>query len=337
MQKLILGYVTNKALPGFTAEDGQKLTHINLAFGVIRDGLLCMHGLSNIGELSRIRSDNPNLKVVLSVGGWGAGGFSNMAKTVKGRIAFAGSCARVVDRYHLDGIDIDWEYPCIDAAEIDADPADKETFTLLLQSLRDALGSERIVSIAAGAGPYFCENTQIDQVSQICDYVQLMTYDIRSGFCKEAGHHTCLYTAQGDRFNGSAQSTVEDFFCHGVPKERMILGAAFYARRWEGVPDVNHGLHQPAKTVGMGGPHYRELVDRFINRFTRYWDEQAQAPWLFDGSTLISYDDPQSLRAKCAYIKRENLLGIMYWEHGCDPTRELLGVLAEELGVNCGR
>jgi len=333
-KKWILGYVMNRALPGFTAEDGQKLTHINLAFGVIREGLLHMGGLPDIAELPRIRGDNPGLRVVLSVGGWGAGGFSDTAKTEQGRKKFAESCARVADQHRLDGIDIDWEYPCIADAEIDADPADKETFTLLLQALRDVLGPERILSIAAGAGPYFCENTQMDQVARICDYVQLMTYDIRSGFCDEAGHHTCLYTAEGDRFDGSAQSTVEDFARHGVPKERMVLGAAFYSRRWEGVPNVNHGLHQPAKTMGLGGANYGELVSKYFNNpaFVRYWDEKAQAPWLFDGSTFISYDDPRSLRAKCDYIKQENLLGIMYWEHGCDPTRELLGVLAEELG-----
>jgi len=62
-------------------------------------------------------------------------------------------------------------------------------------------------------------------------------------------------------------------------------------------------------------------------------EKKLMLGWLFGGSTFISYDDPQSLRAKCAYIKKENLLGIMYWEHGCDPTRELLGVLAEELGA----
>ncbi|MCL2812025.1 MAG: glycosyl hydrolase family 18 protein [Clostridia bacterium] len=332
-KKLILGYVMDRALPGFTAEDGQKLTHINLAFGVLDQGLLDMSRLPHITELPRIRDESPHLGVVLSVGGWGAGGFSNMAKTAQGRKAFAESCARVADQYRLEGIDIDWEYPCVDAAEIDADPADKENFTLLLQALRDALGPERIVSIAVGAGTYFCENTQMDQVARICDYVQLMTYDIRSGFCDEAGHHACLFTAKGDRFDGSAQSTVEDFARHGVPKERMILGAAFYSRRWEGVPNINNGLHQPAKTMGMGGANYGELVNKYFNNpaFVRYWDEQAQAPWLFDGSTFISYDDPQSLRAKCDYIKRENLLGIMYWEHGCDPTRTLLGVLAEEL------
>ncbi len=332
--KYILGYVTDRALPQVTARDAQQLTHINLAFGLIRDGLLSLHGLPNIGEMARIRCDNPALRFVLSVGGWGAGGFSDMAKTAAGRKAFADSCARAADAHGLDGIDIDWEYPCMGQADIDYDPADKETFTLLLQALRDALGAERIVSIAAGAGTYFCQNTQMDEVAKICDYVQLMTYDIRSGFAQEAGHHACLYTGAGDTLDGSAHSTVEDFYRHGVPKERMILGAAFYARHWDGLPDINRGLYQAAKTIGQGGPHYDAILREYLhkNGYQRYWDDQAQAPWLFNGSTLISYDDPQSLRAKCGYILQHDLLGIMYWEHGCDDTRTLLGTLSECLG-----
>ena len=40
MDKLILGYVTNRALESVTREDANRLTHINLAFGKVKDGLL---------------------------------------------------------------------------------------------------------------------------------------------------------------------------------------------------------------------------------------------------------------------------------------------------------
>ena len=336
MDKLILGYVTDRALEGVTQEDANRLTHINLAFGKVNGNLLDMSHLPHIGEVARIRALNPKLKFVLSVGGWGAGGFSIMSRTAAGREAFAASCLRAVEAYGLDGIDIDWEYPCDGSAEIDCDPSDRENFTHLLQALRDALGAERIVSIAAGAGHYFIEGTQMDNVAAICDYIQIMTYDIRSGFQREAGHHTGLFTSPGDRLNGSVQASVEDFHAAGVPREKIVIGAAFYSRRWDGLPNVNNGLFQMAQTVGQYGPGYTTLENEFINRngFTRYWDDDAKAPYLFNGSSLISYDDPESIRLKCEYLVREDLLGIMYWDHGSDPSRKLLGAmwhaLAEE-------
>ena len=102
MDKLILGYVTNRALESVTQEDANRLTHINLAFGKVKDGLLSMHELTHIDEVARIRSLNPKLKFVLSVGGWGAGGFSLMARTAAGREAFAASCLKEVEKYNLD-------------------------------------------------------------------------------------------------------------------------------------------------------------------------------------------------------------------------------------------
>ena len=331
MERYMLGYVTDGALEGVTREDAERLTHINLAFGVIREGLLDMSHLPHIGEVERIRKLNPKLKFVLSVGGWGAGGFSLMSRTAEGRDAFAASCRKAADQYRLDGIDIDWEYPCENSAGIDSDPSDRENYTLLLQALRDALGEEKIVSIAAGAGHYFIEDTEMEKVAAICNYVQLMTYDIRNGFHTESGHHTNLFTSSGDSLKGSVKSSVDDYRAAGVPAEKIVIGAAFYSRRWDGVPDVNHGLWQKAETIGQYGPGYTELVEKYINKngFARYWDEEAKAPFLFDGKSIISYDDPESIRLKCEYLKAEGLKGIMYWDHGSDPSRALLGAMYE--------
>ena len=329
MERFILGYVTDGSLETVTAEDAARLTHINLAFGVIKDGLLDMSHMPHIGEVNRIRKLNPGLKYVLSVGGWGAGGFSLMCRTAAGREAFAASCLKVVEKHGLDGIDIDWEYPCDNSAGIDCDPSDRQNYTLLLQALRDALGKDRIVSIAAGAGNYFIEGTEMDRVAQICNYVQLMTYDMRSGFQKEAGHHTNLFTSSGDRLNGSVKSSVDAFHAAGVPREKIVIGAAFYSRRWDGLPNINRGLFQQAETVGQYGPGYTTLTESYINKngFVRYWDDEAMAPFLFNGSSLISYDDPESIRLKCVYLKTEGLKGIMYWDHGSDPSRALLGAM----------
>ncbi len=336
MSKIILGYANNHGLDTITKEDALMLTHINVAFGVIRGGLLSMHGLPNFGaRIQKIREMNPAIKIVLSIGGWGAGGFSNMALTAEGRAAFVQSVKEVMNTYALDGVDIDWEYPCNNSAEIDADPQDKYTFTALMQELKDMAG-DKIVSIAAGGSQRFIDDTQMDQLGKILDYVQIMSYDLRSGFCKQAGHHTAPFASVGDESGRDMKTLVELFTKAGVPKGRIVVGAAFYARRWEGVQDINHGLFQPAGSIGFGGPDYGELVEKYIdkNGFVRYWDEAAKAPWLYGNGQLISYDDPESLAAKCAYVLKEDLLGIMYWEHGCDTTHTLLKALYDGIHKN---
>lgn len=332
MKHLLIAYATNKGVNMMTERDAQQLTHVNLAFGVIQDGLLSLEKLTVLNELPRLRAYNPQLRIVLSVGGWGAGGFSNMASTPQGRDAFCASVEKALDTYKLDGIDIDWEYPCSDAAGIDCSPHDRENFTYLMQGLRKVAG-ERIVSIAAGAGDYFTRDTQMDLVAQACDYVQLMTYDMRSGFSYEAGHHTALDASQGDNEGMTVKRTVDLFHQAGVPYNKLVIGAAFYSRRWEGVPNVNNGLLQQAQTGGLFGPGYTELVESYINKngWQHHWDEAAKASYLYNGSELISYDDPASVKAKCDYLRSKGLLGIMYWEHSCDPSRALLTALHEAL------
>ena len=87
----VIAYCWNDALAGFTREDAQRLTHVNLAFGLIKDGLLDLHLLKYLHLLPKLREWNPEMKIVLSVGGWGADGFSDMAMTEEGRRNFAKS------------------------------------------------------------------------------------------------------------------------------------------------------------------------------------------------------------------------------------------------------
>lgn len=332
-----IAYVGGRYLKEVTAEDLEILTHINIAFGLVKNSKVAYeHIMQYKTDIERIRALNPDIKILLSVGGWGAGGFSDAAMTVKGCVDFAASALEAKEALELDGIDIDWEYPCNNDAGIDASPEDIYNFTTMIKALRDALG-DALVTIAAGAGKYFIEGTQMDVVSRYLDYVQIMTYDMRGGFSHITGHHTNLYEPEGDDRVISVETAVEDFHGAGVPYDKIVIGAAFYSRRWNDVEsDINHGLHQKSPDVGGYGYGFTELKEKCIgddnagiNGFTRYFDDNANAPFLFDGKTFISYDDEVSIKHKCRYLAEKGLLGIMYWEHSCDPKRYLLNAIAE--------
>ena len=128
---------------------------------------------------------------------------------------------------------------------------------------------------------------------------------------------------------------MELFHEAGVPYEKLVVGAAFYSRQFDGVPNVNNGLLQTAETIGMYGPSFGELTEEYrrAGNYTEYWDEDAEANYLWNGSTLISYESPEAIRRKCLYVKEKGLLGIMYWEHGCDPERVLLDVMHKTMNA----
>ena len=330
-KKYLIAYAQDRALPMITAEDCLHLTHINLSFAIPRSGVLSLENFEHLDELDRIRSYNKELKVVLSIGGAMVGGFSTLARTAAGRERFAVSVAEAVERLGLDGADLDWEFPCNGWLEgADDSPEDKENFTLLLQQMRHALGSGKILSIAAGAMPRFVEDTQMDQAAAVLDYVQIMTYDMRPG-CFYTGHHASLFPSRDDPWGDSTQQAVKRFFKAGVPLDKIVIGAAFYGRKWVGGA-AGQGLVRRADSMGDFAGIY-DTIRQYEQEgdWQVCWDEAAQANYMLRGDQFISYESARAIRLKCRYVLEQNLAGIMYWEHSYDTSHDLLKMMAEEL------
>ncbi|ENG4522510.1 glycoside hydrolase family 18 protein [Salmonella enterica subsp. enterica serovar Agona] len=133
-------------------------------------------------------------------------------------------------------------------------------------------------------------------------------------------------------------AAVRDHRAAGVPTEKLVLGVAFYGRHWTDVSaGDSHGLGQPGSPgeSTFGGTRYSNIAPNLVNKagFVRHWDTVAQAPWLWhaEDGIFISYDDPESLRAKAAFIKEENLAGVMFWQYSTDHKNQLLDTLYKTL------
>lgn len=332
--KKVIGYVSTKDLGTLKEQDIKNLDVINIAFGLIERHRVVWDSCGNEEYLPKIREINPDIKIVLSVGGWGADGFSQAARTEEGRALFAVSAVSLVETYGLDGIDIDWEYPGTSLAGIGSHVNDKENYTLLLKALRESLNhmeGEKSLSVAVGGDVYFALQTDMKAASKYLDYVQLMTYDLQGGFQKVTGHHAALYTLREIFWMSAWTRLSKPSMRLAVPMEKLILGVPFYSRQWNGVKGegCRHGLGMEADSVGGYGGDYAELKADWIgkNGFVRYWDEVAKVPYLFDGKTFVSYEDEESLRGKIEYLKEMGMGGIMFWEYKCDPSGELLGYI----------
>jgi chitinase len=147
----IVGYVTSQT--DIWDVDAEKLTHVNYAFAQVSEadtiGFQNETAPQHLAQLQALKARNPDLKLLVSVGGWGAENFSEAALTDSSRATFARSAVRMVKRYGLDGADIDWEFPGQAVGGIEARPDDKRNFTLLLKTLRRHLDS---LSVARGRG-----------------------------------------------------------------------------------------------------------------------------------------------------------------------------------------
>lgn len=332
--KKVLGYVIQDSV--VTKEQANILTHIHVAFGnLTMEGDIVFDYHPFLKQMDQVRSWNPDIKIVLSVVPKEPDAFTVVSASEELRENVAKTCARLVSQDGFDGVDFDWEYPCVPSNGMNCTPEDRHNYTLLCEAAKRGMESVGggSVSVAAGADLYYIDSIEPERMAEVLDYVCLMTYDLKCGFHALSGHHTALYSSTGDVFRNSCDQALRLFESAGFPKEKLLMGAAFYSRKWEDVPDRYHGFLQLTKTGGGYGPNYDKLADEYINKngYVRYWDDEAKAPFLFNGSTFISYDDEESLAHKCAYVKREDIGGIFYWCHSGDTKGVLLRRIAKEL------
>jgi chitinase len=327
--------------------DAQKLTRINYAFANIKDGRIVTgftHDDQNYAYLTGLRKTNPHLTVLVSVGGWlWSDHFSDMALTAQSRAVFIQSVMDFLVRYDLDGLDIDWEYPGMEGSSRAFRPEDKQNFTALLSELRQRFDQQQAkthrklyLTIAAGSSQDYLNHTEMSKAQAFLDTVNLMAYDyVEPGSEPLTGNHAPLFTNPADPRNFSTDASVRAFISAGVPAEKILLGVPFYGHVWGEVPDKNHGMMQPGKPVPNAYAPYGTIPAMLTQGYTRYWDPVASAPYLYnsDKHLFVSYEDPESLAAKCRYVLSHKLGGVMFWEYYNDPAGTLLDVIHRSLAV----
>ena len=347
-KKIVGGYFPEWGIYGrdFQVEDipADKLTHLFYAFAQIdQNGKVAIydpwaatdttfngkytyeqsqaHQAGNFAELKKLKALNPNLNLMLSIGGWSlTGPFSTVASTDASRTTFAQSAVDFMVKYGFDGIDIDWEYPVGGGADINEverlapkrlnkevknSPDDKHNYTLLLAELDEQIeiqeankGRDYQLSIAAPAGFKNIQNLELGEISKHIDFFNLMAYDFHGSTFEPntTNHQAALFTNPNDpseaeiaaKFN--IHSAVQAYLAAGVDPQDIVLGAPLYGRAWSGASNnTNGGLFQSATGVAPGTWEdgvldYDDLYNRLATQpqnYTRYWDNEAKVPYIY--------------------------------------------------------
>lgn len=162
----------------------------------------------NFHQLQELRKKHPNLKVLLSLGGWTYSKyFSDAAATAASRQKLVSSCIDMFIKGNIpasggfggpgtaagifDGFDIDWEYPGSTGGHLGnhVSPNDTANFTALLAEFRSELnaqgaadGKTYALTAALPAGQDKISKIQTDRIGQYLTFGDVMTYDMHGGF-----------------------------------------------------------------------------------------------------------------------------------------------------------
>jgi len=323
--------------------------------------------LGNFQQLQALKELHPDLKVLISLGGWTwSKYFSDAALTKQSRERFVSSCIDLFIKGNIpepgwggmggpgaaagvfDGIDVDWEWPGSDgnAGNI-VRPEDKQNYTKLLAEFRKQLhayGKQAhkdylLTAFLPASSAKIDAGFEVSDIFGPLSFATVQGYDFHGTWEPSTNHQSNLYSSSGDpaspRF--SDDSVVHDYLSRGAPPKELVVGVPFYSRGWTGVTTTNDGLYQSAAgaapgTWEAGVDDYKVVKQRLAQGFTRHQDGAAGAAWLFDGTTFWTFDDPPIMSAKAQYVSEHKLGGIMFWElSGDTPDGELIGAISDGL------
>jgi len=342
----IIGYIAGWKGVDTAKIDAIKLTHINYAFANVIDGKVVegegreRADTENLAKLNSLKSRNPDLKILISIGGWTwSKGFSDAVLTEESRKIFTSSAIDYLVRHDLDGLDFDWEYPALPGDNNPYRPEDKENFVLMLKSVREALDSlgsldntHYLSTIASAGFKEYLDVNDLGLAQKYLDFINIMTYDyIVQSSRDTTGHHANLHTLD---LNGrSSEIAVKEHVAAGVPIEKLVMGMAFYGRSWSNVHPENNGLFQ----FGKGAKSYPYSAISVLMKdssYVRHWDENAKAPFLWNKKEkiFVTFEDEESISEKAQFIKKHKMGGAMFWEYSEDTEEHtLLNALHQNL------
>jgi chitinase len=306
----------------------------------------------SFNQLRELKAKHPGLKVLISLGGWSwSTNFSDAARTAASRKALVSSCIDLFIKGNLpvdgarggpgtaaglfDGVDIDWEWPGSEANTGTVfRPEDKKNYAALVHEFRtqldayakSAAGTARgkhhpapkhydLSAFVPAAPAKIDAGFDVPAIMRDFDFVNLQGYDFHVSGETTTAQQSALY-ARGDF---SVDQTVRDWEHRGAPARKLVVGMPFYGQGWTGVTGGGDGIGQPATAPGAGtwapGTEDYKVLKQLAasGAYQVYRDRKAGTAWLFDGSTLWTYDDPQVLRTKTSYIRDRKLGGAMIW------------------------
>ncbi|MFG1608443.1 glycoside hydrolase family 18 protein [Actinoplanes sp. NPDC049265] len=312
----------------------------------------------NLNQLAELKAANPRLRVLVSLGGWTLSKwFSDAAATARSRQRLVDSCVDLWLKGNLpgvapgaaagifDGIDLDWEWPGADGnAGNVIRPEDKQNFTRLLATFRDALdrlGRARhhkyeLTAFLPAAPAKIDAGFEAKKIFKFLDFGTVQGYDFHGSWEARANQQSALRVPAGapDNPDFSITTTIDAWLDRGAPRGELVLGLPYYGQGWTGVTGGLFGAATGAApgVFAAGTEDYKTLAGLPAQGYTVYRDRRAGHTYLYNGTTFWTFDDPAQLRQKTDYIRHKGLGGAMMWSlDGDDASASLTRAISKGL------
>lgn len=229
------------------------------------------------------------------------------------RVELAEQIAAVIEKYDLDGINVDIE---------DLTEADRDRHTDFIARLRQSMGDEKTIAVAVSANPKakdtgWAGSYDYEALAQYADYLMLMAYD--------------------EHYKGSEPGPVAgiDFVEKSikyaltkVSPDKIVLGIPFYGRIWKSGGGISGQGLSLLQVQGLISNYKSSIIfssanlapRATINIKTNDKKPSIAAGVLGSGTYTVWYEDEKSLKYKLDLVERYDLKGTGSWSLGQEPS-----------------
>ena len=253
-------------------------------------------------------------KAIASIGGSGSASVFEGSTSPAHLATFVGNLKNLVQSIGYDGLDIDWE----------GGPASDQALLLsLVQSLRSALpGSIITVPVGIQNNNSPSDLSFFATLAPLVDQINIMSYGMSGAWTGwKSWHSSPLHWNRDTSTPVGIDSSVADYLSANIPASKLGVGSGFYGECYSSpvmAPDQPLGSSQVVASDGVMS--YSHIMSAYYSASARQWDTTASVPYLTfasahgaEGCTYITYEDPQSIAAKAAWVKSNGLGGVIIW------------------------
>ncbi|KMY91489.1 probable chitinase 10 [Drosophila simulans] len=282
--------------------------------------------------------------VLIALGGWTDSSGSKYSRLVSDNLkrrVFTSSVSSFLLRHGFSGLHLDWNYPKCWQSDCSRGPVtDRPNLTKLLRELRTEFQSVdpkfQLGVAISGYKEIITEAYDFPALSDIVDYMTVMTYDYHGAWEQKTGHVSPLYGLPSDTYpQYNTNYTMQLLLKMGARREKLVLSIPFYGQSFT-LANANQILAGPG--VAATGPGdsgeltkqpgmlaYYEICQR-LTKFNWMSDRNLSlifGPFAMQNDQWVGYEDTTSAQAKARYAANNNFAGVAAWTIDLDDFRNL--------------
>lgn len=291
--------------------DPYLLTHINFSFAelYVRNGVydhfeLCGQNIDKLIKVVSLKETNTDLKVLISFtsqihnkDNFQDGGFSAICNDENQYKRLTKDIIDFIEKYNLDGVDLNWEWPGIMWCDQKPLPNDGENFNIFVKYLRDNLPENKIITYASHVLP---NKYNMDyKLKDYVEHINVMCYDLGEG-CKNIAHNSI---GENNKNHFTCKYSIKSYVQNNViTPEKYILGIPFYGRVSYSKDPQIFPINEIKNFLEKEPHKYKKQTTTDTVSFL-YENEQA----------ICSFENKHSLYKKIKMVIENKLGGIMIW------------------------